>query len=83
MTLCGRNDWRMPHVKELESITHFGVFNPAIDGTWFPNTPASFFWSGSPSAGDAAYAWGVNFNGGNAFIGIRGSASRVRLVRAG
>ena len=83
-TLCGRNDWRMPHVKELESIAHFGVFNPAIDGTWFPNTPpASFFWSGSPFAGVATYAWNVYFYFGFAGIDVRGSASQVRLVRAG
>ena len=81
-TLCGHNDWRMPHVKELESIAHLRVF-PAIDGTWFPNTPASFFWSGSPYAGFASSAWSVNFSDGYASIGSRGNAYRVRLVRAG
>ncbi len=81
--LCGRNDWRMPHVKELESIAHFGVGNPSIDGTWFPNTPASFFWSGSPIAGGPSLAWSVNFNVGNAVNGNRSSAYQVRLVRAG
>jgi hypothetical protein len=81
--LCGHNDWRMPHVKELESVVHFGVFNPAIDSTWFPNTPASLFWSGSPYAGIANYALSVAFNGGNTFFDSRSSSSRVRLVRAG
>ncbi len=83
LTLCGRNDWRMPHVKELESIAHFGVINPAIDGMWFPNTPASFFWSGSPVAGVASYAWNVYFSNGNANFDSRSDAGRVRLVRAG
>ena len=82
-SLCGRNDWRMPHVKELESIAHFGVFNPAIEGTWFPNTPASFFWSASPLARDAPFAWLVNFGNGSAYVDRRTSAYQVRLVRAG
>lgn len=88
-TLCGRNDWRLPHVKELESIAHFGVFPPpiafipAIDGTWFPNTPVSFFWSGSPVAGGPPYAWTVYFLVGFANFDLRSNATQVRLVRAG
>ena len=81
-TLCGRNDWRMPHIKELEGIAQMGVVNPAIDSVWFPNTPVSFFWSGSPFAGVATYAWGVYFYDGYAYIDVRSSAYRVRLVRA-
>ena len=73
----------MPHVKELESITHFGAFNAAVDATWFPNTLASSFWTGSPYAGVATNAWFVPFYYGNAFIGDRSIGSRVRLVRAG
>ena len=86
VTLCGRNDWRMPHVKELESIVHLGVVNPVIDVTWFPNTPntpAAGFWSGSPSAGGAASAWAVNFSDGSAKAVGRHNAVRVRLIRAG
>ena len=82
-TLCGRNDWRMPHFKELESIAHFGVVNPSIDSTWFPNTPVSFFWSGSPNAGFATNAWSVHFSNGSAAFVSRSDAFQVRLVRAG
>ena len=83
VTLCGRNDWRMPHVKELESIAHFGVSNPAVDGTWFPNTPLGFAWSGSPYAGGATVAWVVAFSDGYAAVAGRSGAYGVRLVRAG
>ncbi len=80
-TLCGRNDWRMPHVKELLSITHLGVFLPAIDTNWFPNTPSSPFWSGS--AAFQANARFVGFDTGGAGGIGRGNAYQVRLVRAG
>jgi Protein of unknown function (DUF1566) len=83
VTLCGRDDWRMPHVKELLGIVRHGASSPKIDTTWFPNSPASFFWSGSPHAGSATDAWDVSFNGGGADNAGRGFASRVRLVRAG
>lgn len=83
VTLCGRNDWRMPHIKELEGIAQIGLVNPAIDSVWFPATPGSLFWSGSPDAGGAANAWTVEFYNGLAGIGDRSSAYRVRLVRTG
>ncbi|WOO31809.1 DUF1566 domain-containing protein [Diaphorobacter limosus] len=81
--LCGHTDWRMPTVKELEGIADLGRSNPAIDPTYFPNTPSSYVWSGSPNAGYSSYAWNVNFGYGNANDGLRSSSSRVRLVRAG
>lgn len=58
-------------------------FKPAIDGMWFPNTPTSFFWSGSPVAGGPPYAWSVYFLVGNAKVDFRSRANQVRLVRAG
>jgi Protein of unknown function (DUF1566) len=83
--LCGRSDWRMPHLKELQSIVDFGVTDPAIDPDYFPNTPASFFWSGSPDAGSSIYAWFVNFGNGHANVNIEGRslAFPVRVVRTG
>lgn len=74
----------MPHRHELQGIVHYGLLAaPNIDNVWFPYTVASFFWSGSPGAGGATYAWGVDFSFGYASIGFRSSAVRVRLVRAG
>ncbi len=81
--LCGRTDWRMPHAKELESIANFNGVTPAIDAAWFPNTPASIFWSGLPDAGGVAFAWIVDFGSGIAYSDFRSTGYRVRLVRAG
>ena len=84
--LCSYNDWRMPTRKELQDLVDYGRFNPSIDTTYFPNTPGSVFWSGSPYAGSTDYAWYVDFNGGAA--GYHGNYPRdtphhVRLVRGG
>ena len=82
-TLCGASDWRMPTIKELEGIVDFGRSNPAIDTTYFPNTPSSYVWSGSPNANDADYAWLVYFRVGESYYGNRSYGGPVRLVRAG
>lgn len=87
--LCGYRDWRMPTVKELEGISDIGRFNPAIDPTYFPDTPgSSFWWSGSPSADpppfSGMYSWGVDHPSGNATtVNRRAIPPKVRLVRSG
>ena len=79
----GYNDWRLPNLKELRSLVEECRVNPSINEFTFPNTPASFFWSGSPVAGGATIAWGVYFYDGDAYFDSRGFAYQVRLVRAG
>ncbi len=81
--LCGASDWRMPTVKELEGIVDFGRVNPAIDPDYFPNTPGSYFWSGSPYADGSYDAWYVYFGYGGAYGNYRGNGYAVRLVRGG
>ena len=80
--MCGHSDWRMPHRHELQGIVHFGVSNPAIDVAWFPNTPASYCWSGSPVV-TPLHAWSVAFQYGGIDVGERINPVGVRLVRAG
>ena len=82
--LCGFNTgWRMPTVKELQGIADFGRVNPAIDPTYFPNTPSSYVWSGTPFASYPDYSYRVDFgNGGNPYW-YRNSSNSARLVRGG
>ncbi|WP_103921764.1 Lcl domain-containing protein, partial [Candidatus Venteria ishoeyi] len=79
----GHNDWRLPNKNELASLVERHCYNPAINGSFFPNTPASGFWSSSPYAANSHYAWYVYF--GNGFVGANGEDDtlRVRLVRGG
>jgi hypothetical protein len=63
-----------------------GYFNqPTIDLTAFPNTPSSFFWSGSPNANRLDVAWVVVFGNGSdsSCVSRDKGCYPVRLVRGG
>ena len=80
---AGFADWRLPNKKELESIVEFCGFEPAINQTAFPATPASYFWSGTSYNQNPTSAWVVYYTVG--FTGASGKADTafVRLVRGG
>lgn len=80
----GHNDWRLPNVKELESLLKLDAHSPAIDVAAFPNTPpSSFFWSSTVYTPHTANAWAVHFGDGSAYALNRGNTVQVRLVRGG
>ena len=73
--------WRLPRLKELQTIVDYSRADPAIDPTAFPATPSGYFWTSSPAAGSATLKWIVSFiNGSTNRISSTGTF-RVRCVR--
>ncbi len=82
--LCGASDWRMPTIKELESLVHYGRTFSAIESNYFPNpvnTVNWSVWSGSPSAGSADTAWYVLFSNGFSDTQSSTENATIHLVR--
>ena len=78
----GGTGWRLPTLKELMTITDHTVFNPAIDATAFPGTPAALFWTSSPNHGSTTIAWCVYFASGDPYPDCTLTTPyRVRCVR--
>jgi hypothetical protein len=76
---AGHHDWRMPNVRELQSIVDYGNSNPAVAPAFNTNCAAAActvttcsctqgflpYWSSSTLAGDLGFAWELLFGGGN------------------
>jgi hypothetical protein len=80
---ASHSDWRLPDIKELNSIVERACFDPAINNLVFPDTPSTRFWSASPFAGSVRWAWYVLIPYGVFHIGDRADNYSVRLVRGG
>lgn len=94
---AGHNDWRVPNVKELESIVDFQTINPVVAAVFSHNclmpctvltcscTQLALYWSSTTLADNQLSAWIVDFTGGTVGIHdkIFSSNAYVRAVRGG
>jgi hypothetical protein len=83
LVLEGWGPFRLPTVKELQTIVDEQAQNPAIDRGAFPDTPSERFWSGTlyVSSAQTGESWLVGFAEGVATHEIRTTSYRVRCVR--
>jgi hypothetical protein len=79
--------WRLPNVKELQTLVDRSVGFPAINSGVFPNTPTVEFWTATPMPGLVSTAAYVDFSRGSVgfshydydYVGSK----PIRLVRSG
>lgn len=86
--LCGRTDWRLPDMPDLDSLVHFGARMPTIETDYFPNTNIDFnsYWSNMTdiSGGGNGSAWCTSFRGGASGTCVKtGGFCRLARVVAG
>jgi hypothetical protein len=80
---AGQQDWRVPNIKELNSITERQCIDPAINLGVFPNTSSAWFWSSSSNAYDGNTAHYINLIIGNGNWDLKANGHQLRLVRSG
>jgi hypothetical protein len=72
--------WRLPSMKELQTLVDDSRAEPAIDPT-FPNTPLEPFWTATPVAAIPGSAWRVSFLHGYTYDASASYPYHARCVR--
>ena len=79
--LCGHQDWRLPHLQELQSLVHYGKQSPPWqDAAFFPEAANAPLWSATSDARGSS-VWVVDMNAALPGAVAMDSAQSVRLVR--
>lgn len=78
VTVAGsaQNVWRLPTVRELQSIVDYSLIGPA---TTLPNTQSDYYWSSTTYADYSGYAWVVSMDDG--YVGYGSKDNDYFLVR--
>lgn len=83
----GTGGWRMPNIKELQSLVETACSNPAINRSIFPGALEDagvlqdWVWSSSNQSFSNDWALFVNFGPGSSTGDLKANANSVRLVR--
>ena len=81
----GYSDWRIPTVKELETILDLSVAEPgpAMQSTLFPNCQSGSYWTSVPDVVNPAMVWSIDFSTSYDNITATSEKLYVRAVRGG
>ncbi len=67
----GFDDWRIPHILELESLIDLEMHSPALQEDHPFDNIQDFYWSGTTSIYETRYAWALYMQDGALGVGFK------------
>jgi hypothetical protein len=77
-------DWRLPNLRELESLVDYSLYAPAVDsgaGLYFSNVQSNAYWTSTTSTYQTADAWQVYMGDGRSIPANKTNTAYVWAVR--
>lgn len=81
LSWSGFDDWRLPNIKELQSLQDVKLIQPCINTVFFPAIGIKKYWSSTSLANQETKAWYMDTNFGITTYDLKTSANYVLCVR--
>lgn len=80
LTLGSYSDWRLPNIRELQTIVDFNTYNPSIYSVFQNKAPYTYWSSTGQTASNEQGAWKISFYNGLADVSFNTDGFYVRCV---
>ena len=83
LSLVGKSDWRVPNVKELQSLNDETQMKPSLNKNYFPTILSGNFWSSTSQVNTPSRVWDLNVDYGIVSYSDKSNRENVLCVRGG